>query len=512
MSLLPGGLLAGAGAFGGETAFGFEIPQGDPGELDAAAQACARQASLLDSRAGEVSTAARIASGAWAGRAEQSFASYAGHVISVFHSNSAAFGAAGQALSTLAQALEAAQQATSQALGDCEASHQDMVAQQQAAADHQNDANTLRDQAAAAPHPHVQANLRYQAEVAAGLAADAGSAASAANDQLEAAQRRGIQAWQRYEHEAQAAARAIGAAAGGIELVSELPGGAGPALTADTKQQGAAGFWPAFNSVAASDGTAAAIGTGEGILERYRKPHLVLAKDEDTQAKYTDWGNNDFRADVGDDPLFTRSASGLLFVPKGSSADPMVQKVITETQGEGNTVPGKPLLTVGADDLKGASPEWADVGGRALGVAGVGLTLYSSGATQWASDSKNHPGWSTAHKVADTAQTTAVVGGLTAGGALVGAETGAEAGGAIGMAVGSVIPVIGTGVVGAGGAIIGGVIGGVVGSKLGSVAGHGVEDLGHDAVHVGGDAVHEAGHLASGAGHTVSHVWHSIFG
>jgi phage tail tape-measure protein len=181
--------------------------------------------------------------------------------------------------------------------------------------------------------------------------------------------------------------------------------------------------------------------------------------------------------------------AGSVWVPKGSSADPLMQTIA----GMSTNTPGKGFLIEDEKALQYAAPGVTSTAGKALGAAGVGLTFYSTGAEQWAYDSEHHPGWSTTHKVIDTAQTTVVVGGATAGGAWVGAEAGAEGGAVVGASIGSAVPVVGTLAGGVVGAVVGGVGGGIAGGEVGKQIGHGAEWLGH-----------EAGHLASD-------VWNAVF-
>ena len=91
------------------------------------------------------------------------------------------------------------------------------------------------------------------------------------------------------------------------------------------------------------------------------------------------------------------------------------------------------------------------IGGRALGLAGLGLDAYSS------YQSNKEAGMSTGENVGKTATSTATKG------------LGAWGGAAAGAAVGSVVPVVGT--------LIGGLIGGALGYFAGGKAGEGINSL-----------------------------------
>lgn len=224
------GLTIGGDPFGGQTGFGFQVPQGNPGEIDAAARVISEQASLLSSRGRDVLSGARLASAAWKGQAEGAFSEYAGHVVTVFDANAMAYGEAAQAMSSFARELEDAQRVTGQALRECETSHGQMTSQLQAAAEHGQTASTLTQQAATAFHPQMQSELTRQAGIAQGQQDAANRAANAARGQFEAAQRQGIQAWERYQHQAQATARQVQGAAERVQMVERLPGGVAPLL------------------------------------------------------------------------------------------------------------------------------------------------------------------------------------------------------------------------------------------------------------------------------------------
>lgn len=463
-------------------AFGFQIPQGNPGELDAAAGACSTWASGLTGRAGAVRRGAATAMAGWNGSAESNFAALSSHVESVYDTLGGTVASAGKTLSRFAQELEMAQRVTKQALQECETYSQQVTSAQQEAAAHAQTAQDLSARAATAVHPAQQAELSRQLSSAQNAQASAEKAASSAQGELDAAKRRGMQAWSTYEQQAQAVAQALQGLAGQIEKAGSMPGGGGAPGTAG-------GFyWPTLGGVIGSKELDGTIGLAEGLMKRYRSTDLVLP--------ITQSANNDL-AEIagkvaGNGDQFTMA--GGIWVPKGGSADPLVQQIQETTSGE-NWAQGRgPLLVPNEGDLEAAAPGWSSALGKGLGVAGVGLTFYSTGAEQWQYDQEHHPNWSTAQKVADTAQSTAVVGGLTAGGAWAGATAGATTGAEGGAAIGEAIfP--------AGGGIVGGAIGGIGGGIVGGIVGGGVgQAIGHTAEHVGSDI-----------GHAASSLWNDIF-
>lgn len=480
--------LAPGDTTGTATAYGFEVPQGNPGELAGAARQCADWSSALTQRAAEVRAGARAACSDWSGNAESGFAAYAAHVIDVYQSLGAVVSDANTALSAFARELETAQRITTQALQECTTLSQQVSSYQQEAATHAQTVQTLTPQLAGAVHPQQQANLSRQLSAAQTQQDAANRAAGAAQDQLQLAERHGRQAWTDYQHQAQATSQVLQGLTAQIQRVEALPGSAGGG-GAGAGAAGGVGFWPVFNAVAGSDASGAGMGLAEGILRRYRTTDLLLPITKQAERQL-----EGISGELTNPDPWTLSPSGNLLVLRGGSADPLAGELQAMTQGDGYNTPGKGFFTAGTEDLSAVAPKWATVAGRSFAVAGAGLTLYSTGADQWTYDSTHHPGWSTAAKVADTAQTTAVVGGLKVGGAIVGAEAGAEGGATVGAAVGSIFPGPGTVVGGAVGGVVGGVAGGVVGSGVGGAVGHGVED---------------AGHWVAGG---VSDAWNAVFG
>lgn len=223
------------------------------------------------------------------------------------------------------------------------------------------------------------------------------------------------------------------------------------------------------------------MGLAAELLNRYRITNVIVATNPEASAA--------LKAIVPvltDPDPYTKLPSGL-FVPKGGSADPTVAELAEMAGKKGFSTPGKPFLVGDPEGkLPTALPKWASTTSKFLGVAGVGLTMYGTGAETWNADNKEHPEWSTTHKVVDTTQKTIVVGGSSAAGAWVGAEQGAQYGAILGSFIGPE------------GTVVGGIVGGVVGGFVGSKAGHAV-----------GEAIEDVGSAVSSG---VSHAWHSVFG
>jgi hypothetical protein len=82
-----------------------------------------------------------------------------------------------------------------------------------------------------------------------------------------------------------------------------------------------------------------------------------------------------------------RHPSSGLWVPHGSSVDPGTRRLGT---GPGWFQPGQRGMV--ADPSYGRPPTWARLGGRALGVAGAGLTAYDSFMSQLEQDAQYRSG------------------------------------------------------------------------------------------------------------------------
>jgi hypothetical protein len=147
-------------------------------------------------------------------------------VAKVIGANSDAFGDAGLAMTALSRDLEHAQQVTRQAAKECAGYQNDLTTAQGQATQNASHAQTLRTQAAAAVHPQAIGELNHQAGIAQAAADAAGKAADKASGQLQIWQRKGRNADTTYAHQAQESARKIQAAAGRIQTVASLPGGA----------------------------------------------------------------------------------------------------------------------------------------------------------------------------------------------------------------------------------------------------------------------------------------------
>src|SRR6478736_5326668 len=103
------------------SAFGFEIPQGDPAALTAASTSWRRLGLALINEGDAVAGGARMTLGSagWQGPASQAFADNSERLIKAFTADADASGRAATALSKLSDALAHAQQVARQALSDC---------------------------------------------------------------------------------------------------------------------------------------------------------------------------------------------------------------------------------------------------------------------------------------------------------------------------------------------------------------------------------------------------------
>jgi uncharacterized protein YukE len=209
------------------SAFGFEIPQGDPGALTAASTSWRRLGLALVNEGEAVAGAARTTLGAagWQGLASEAFAGSSERLIGAFTADADACGRAATALSKLADALTHVQQVARQALADCGRSQGAVNTHQQAATDAGNAAQAADEQAAGAVHPPTRTAFQQQADQARQQQTEANNAANLASDQLMAAQTRGQQAVTAYEHEAQTIATALNAAAGELEGAQDVEEG-----------------------------------------------------------------------------------------------------------------------------------------------------------------------------------------------------------------------------------------------------------------------------------------------
>ncbi len=224
-----GGVVLSGNPLGGFTGFGFNIPQGDPGEIEAAArsaralgQAMAEQARALRAAAG----VALEADGGWRGSASAAYAEISGHVEGVFGANAGECEQAAGALGQLAQELSHAQAVTKQALAECERSQAEMTRQQGLATTASAEAEGAAKAIAMTPHPAAASALHSQLSSAQQAATNAQNAAGAAERALKAAQHKGQAAYESYERAAHAAASRISAAAYAIRPAPAISGGA----------------------------------------------------------------------------------------------------------------------------------------------------------------------------------------------------------------------------------------------------------------------------------------------
>jgi hypothetical protein len=225
---LPG-LLSGPGPlgsdpFGGFTPFGFDVPQGDPAAITAAAGRLLALAEALSDQERATRAAAGVArgGGAWGGSAADAYANYSGHVVSVCSTNAAACRMASSVLAGFAQDLATAQNATRAASADCERCQTEATLQQGNADQAAQDARIASGIATALPHP-ARAQFDLQASQAQQKQSTAQAAATAAAGALENAGRLGIQAAEHYLHAAQAASGRVASAGEGLRTAPALP-------------------------------------------------------------------------------------------------------------------------------------------------------------------------------------------------------------------------------------------------------------------------------------------------
>ena len=248
------------------SAFGFEIPQGDPAALTAASTSWRRLGLALINEGDAVAGGARMTLGSagWQGPASQAFADNSERLIKAFTADADASGRAATALSKLSDALAHAQQIARQALSDCGNAQDAVNSHQQAAGDAGRAAQAADEQAASAVHPTTRSTFQQQADQARQQQTAANNAATLASNRLMAAQARGQQAVTAYEHEAQAIAATLNAAAGELEGAEEVgEGWAKPVIT----WLGHANDFGGAGAVGLIKGYDAAIGVAVGKLD-----------------------------------------------------------------------------------------------------------------------------------------------------------------------------------------------------------------------------------------------------
>ena len=206
------------------------------------------------------------------------------------------------------------------------------------------------------------------------------------------------------------------------------------------------------------------LGTGQGLLERYRQFSLYVPKPGWTPGLVPE-PRSDPRAPCSRARRTTRAPTdssclaGRSTTPSREPARRVRRAGLVQARREGS----------GHGPRVRPAAHVAKIGGRSLFVAGAALTVYDSAASQWDQDEKYHPEWNTGQRVASASYSAATEGG--------GAVAGAWAGGEIGAMVGSFVPIPIVGTVG--GALVGAAIGGFIGSKAGKAIG----DLGKSAWH-----------------------------
>jgi Putative T7SS secretion signal domain len=215
-------------ADGGAGQFGFEVPRGDPGAIEAAARGVRDLGGLFSDHARAVGNGARVAigGGGWQGSASGAFSDVSGNLLGVLHGNASACDTAASVLDSLSRELEHAQSVTRQALADCQRAQQELTTQQHNAETAGQEAQTASQNAASAVHP-AQADVYRQQAVAAthqaqGIAQDR---ARSAQGDLDGAMQRGRQAYQTYMTEASALGVRLGSTSGKIRNAPSIQGG-----------------------------------------------------------------------------------------------------------------------------------------------------------------------------------------------------------------------------------------------------------------------------------------------
>lgn len=155
---------------------------------------------------------------------------------------------------------------------------------------------------------------------------------------------------------------------------------------------------------------------------------------------------------------YTRLPSGLLVEVGTMTSPPPTTMALPEGWK------ARPFLTAVPDAV--APPSWLRTGGKVLGVAGAGITVWGEYSNQYNSDLQAHPEWDDGDRVASATENAVIVGGSTAAGGAGGAWAGAAAG----AAIGSIFPGPGTVIGGIVGGVIGGVAGGWGGGEIGKIA------------------------------------------
>ncbi|MGJ4845796.1 hypothetical protein [Leifsonia sp. Le1] len=201
----------------------------------------------------------------------------------------------------------------------------------------------------------------------------------------------------------------------------------------------------------------AALGLATGALKRYRGSLVLPGKNAAQILDLLDGSPGPGWVKVlHKGKVYWRSSSSGFMVPDG------FQKPQAMPGGKPEGWYHKPVFS-GSPSV-GTPPTWARVGGRALGVAGIGLTLWGTYADSYNETLLRHPQWTDAQRQNQAFSDTVTVGSAS----VVGGAAGAMAGAAVGAAIGSIFPGPGT--------IIGGIVGGIIGGvAAGEAAGAGAK-------------------------------------
>jgi len=215
--------------FGGMTGYGFEVPQGDPGAIESAAQGVKRIGGAFAEQATSLGVAAQVAVGAdggWHGAASGAFAEYVGRFARTLRANAEVCDGAAGALAQLSRALSHAQAVTRQALADCDTyndAHTKALGDvQTATVAHQ----TAVQNEQTATDPLSKTAYGVQASQTHTDLVNAQSAVHTAETNLTDAKSRGVTAFNTYMQEASALAGRVNHASAELHTVQSPPGGA----------------------------------------------------------------------------------------------------------------------------------------------------------------------------------------------------------------------------------------------------------------------------------------------
>jgi hypothetical protein len=325
-----GGPLAAGDPFGGFTGYGFNIPQGDPGAIEAAGGAIGRVGTAFEQQGRSLNSAAKVAvdaDGGWTGTASGAYSTASSHIVSALSANATACSHGATALQKLSTALSHAQSLTRKALTDCEAAHKEIVTQQGIATRASQAADGATTSAANAVHPSTVTAFQHQATVFRQEAGDAQTRIGDAQTALEHAETRGKHAYETYTHEAQALRGRIQAAAGQLRTIPSV-GGRAPipitsspgdvSLAAGLASQLAAGKLkgPLINAIPPSERTPGVIAA---LLADEREAVEQGMQQGGAKGPYGPWTNNQF---LNPATVNAMVAKGLM-PPKPSNWDSM---------------------------------------------------------------------------------------------------------------------------------------------------------------------------------------------